>query len=143
MLLCPVVCCHDNHDKSSLSIQNIRLYLQLFTLFTLFVCVYLYWCPTHIVLCFCFVCHPFVYTVLPVSLDFPFFIAPSVFSDIYLITSLHHYETNITKLFNRVHSMNYYNKNVHSMNYYNKNVDVLLSSHDWYNRIHNCYLGEK
>ena len=29
------------------------------------------------------------------------------------------------------------------MNYYNKNVDVLLSSHDWYNRIHNCYLGEK
>ena len=35
-------------------------------------------CPTHVVLCFCFVC-----PMLPVSLDCPFLIAPSVFSNIY------------------------------------------------------------
>ena len=37
------------------------------------------WCPTHIVLCFCFVCS----VLLPASLDFSFLIAPSVFFDIY------------------------------------------------------------
>ena len=38
------------------------------------------WCPTHIVLCFCFVCLRLVYPMLLVSLDCPFFIASSVFS---------------------------------------------------------------
>ena len=35
-------------------------------------------------LCFCFVFHRLVYPVLPVSLHFPFLIAPSVFSNVYL-----------------------------------------------------------
>ena len=38
----------------------------------------------HIVLCFCLVFLHFVYLMLPVSLDCPFLIAPSVFSNIYL-----------------------------------------------------------
>ena len=42
------------------------------------------WCSTHIVLCFCFVFLRLVYPMLPVSLDCPFFIASSVFSDVYL-----------------------------------------------------------
>jgi len=52
-------------------------------LFTLFVFVCVCWCPTHTVLCFCFVFHRLVYPMLPVSLDCPFLIAPSIFSDIY------------------------------------------------------------
>jgi hypothetical protein len=39
----------------------------------------------HIVLCVCFVCLRLVYPVLPVSLDCRFLIAPSVFSDVYLL----------------------------------------------------------
>jgi hypothetical protein len=43
-----------------------RLYFQLFveglvSFFTLFVLVCVYWCPTHIGLCFCFVCLRLVY----------------------------------------------------------------------------------
>jgi len=53
-------------------------------LFTLFVFVYVKWCPTHIVLCFCFHFLRLVYPMLPVSLDCPFLIAPSVFSNVYL-----------------------------------------------------------
>jgi len=51
----------------------------LFTLF-LFVCVL--WCPTHIVLCFCFGFRRFVYRVLSVSLDCQLLIATSVFSNV-------------------------------------------------------------
>jgi len=36
------------------------------------------------ILCCVFVVHGLVYRMLPVSLDFPFLIAPSVFSNIYL-----------------------------------------------------------
>ena len=39
--------------------------------------------PTHIVLCFCFIFHRLLYTVLTVSLDSPYLIAPSVFSNVY------------------------------------------------------------
>ena len=53
-------------------------------LFTLFVFVCVYWCPTHIVLCLCVVFLHFVYHMLPVSLDCHFFITPSVFSNVYL-----------------------------------------------------------
>ena len=53
-------------------------------LFTLFVFVCVQWCPTHIVLCFCLAFLRLVYPMLPVSLDCPFLIAPSVFSYIYL-----------------------------------------------------------
>ena len=43
-------------------------------------------CLTHIVLCFCFVfLYCLVYPMLPLSLDCLFLIAPSVFSNIYLI----------------------------------------------------------
>jgi len=40
--------------------------------------------PILIVLCFCFVFLRFVYTMLPVSVDCPFFIASSVFFKVYL-----------------------------------------------------------
>ena len=56
----------------------------LFTLFV-FVCVYwcpthtvfayVYWCPAHTVLCLCFVYRHPVYTMLPISLDCPFLMA--------------------------------------------------------------------
>ena len=52
-------------------------------LFTLFVFVYVYWCPTHSLLCFCCVCLCPVYALLPLSLDCAFLIAPSVFSHVY------------------------------------------------------------
>ena len=42
-------------------------------------------CPTHIVLCFCFICLRLVYLMLPVSLDCPFLIVLSVFSNVYCI----------------------------------------------------------
>jgi hypothetical protein len=52
-------------------------------LFTLFVFACALWCPTHIVFCFCFVFLRLVYPMLPVSLDCPYLIAPSVFSSVY------------------------------------------------------------
>jgi hypothetical protein len=52
-------------------------------LFRLFVLGYVWRCPTHIVLCFCCVCIRFVYHMLPVSVDCPFLIAPSAFSNVY------------------------------------------------------------
>ena len=53
-------------------------------LLTLFVFACAQCCPTHIVLCFCFVCLRLVYPMLPVSLDCSFLIDPSVFSNVYL-----------------------------------------------------------
>ena len=47
-----------------------------------FFCIY--WCPTHIVLCFCFAFLRLVNPMLPVSLDCPFLFAPSVFCNVYL-----------------------------------------------------------
>jgi len=47
-----------------------------------FVCVS--WCPTHMVLCLCFVILCLVYPILPVSLVCPFLIALSVLSNVYL-----------------------------------------------------------
>jgi hypothetical protein len=41
------------------------------------------WCPTHVVLCFCFVFLRLVYPMLPVSLDCPVLIVLSVFSNDY------------------------------------------------------------
>ena len=48
--------------------------------------VYVFWCHTHIMMCFCFACFRLVYPVLPVSLDCSFLIAHSVFSNVYLST---------------------------------------------------------
>ena len=45
-------------------------------------------CPTHIVLCFCFVFIRLVCPMLPVSLDYSFLIAHSVFSQGYLNISV-------------------------------------------------------
>ena len=56
-------------------------------LFTSFVFVCVYWCPTHILLYFWFCFLHLVYPMLPVSLDWPFFISSSVFSNVYLIHS--------------------------------------------------------
>jgi len=52
-------------------------------LFTLFVLDCVKWCPTYIVLCFCFVFLRLVYPMLSVSLDCPFLFAPSVISNVY------------------------------------------------------------
>ena len=49
----------------------------------LFVFLYAYWCPTYIVLCFCFVCLRLMYLMLPVSLDCSFLIVTSVFTNVY------------------------------------------------------------
>ena len=46
---------------------------------------YLCFCAIYIMLCFRFVCLRFVYPMLPVSLQFPFLIAPSEFSNVYSI----------------------------------------------------------
>ena len=52
-------------------------------LFALLVFVFLKWCPAYIVLCFCFGFLRLVSPVLPVSLDCPFSIGTSVFSNFY------------------------------------------------------------
>ena len=82
-----VACCDRRYDfriqmmfVSSLSPIVCRRALVLL----LFVFVCIYWCPTHIVLCFCFVFLRLVYSMLPVSLDYPFLIAQTVFSNVYL-----------------------------------------------------------
>jgi hypothetical protein len=52
--------------------RSVRLYLQLFVgrimSYFLFVFACVYWCPTYILLCFCFVFLRLVYLMLPVSL---------------------------------------------------------------------------
>jgi hypothetical protein len=46
---------------------------------------FVYCCPTHIVLCFCFVFLRLVYPIMPISLNCPFFDCPSVLSvNVYL-----------------------------------------------------------
>jgi hypothetical protein len=52
--------------------------------FMLFVFVCVYWCPEHILLCFCFVYLRLVYPILSVSLHCPFLMAPSIFSNVYM-----------------------------------------------------------
>jgi hypothetical protein len=54
-------------------------------LFTLFVFVWAWWSPTHVVLCFCFVFLRIMYPVLLVSLDCLFFITPSVLCNFYYL----------------------------------------------------------
>ena len=51
-------------------------------LFTL-MCLFVYSGAQHLVLCYCFVYLRLVCPLLPVSLDCPFLIAPSVFSNFY------------------------------------------------------------
>jgi hypothetical protein len=54
-------------------------------LFTLFVFVWVWWSPTHVLLCFCFVFLRIMYPVLLVSLDCLFFITPSVLCNFYYL----------------------------------------------------------
>ena len=76
----------------------VRLNLQLFVggFLSLYVCVFTNkWCPTHIVLCVCFIFLRLVYPtfcMLPVSLslDCPVLIAPLVFSNVYRKNSEEH-----------------------------------------------------
>jgi hypothetical protein len=63
----------------------VRLYLQLFVgghvLLRLFMFVCVQWWQTHVVLWICFVFPRRMYPTLPVSLDCPLLIAPSVLSN--------------------------------------------------------------
>jgi hypothetical protein len=73
-----VPCCDVSYDfsikmmfGSSLPLVICKRAHVLFAVFVfVFVCVW--WCPAHIVLCFCFVFLRLVYHMLPVSLDCPF-----------------------------------------------------------------------
>ena len=70
--ICLCVSCNRVHRYILLFVGGVHV------LFTLFVFVYVQWCPTHIMLwfwgwVFClFVCLRFVYSMMPVSLDCPF-----------------------------------------------------------------------
>ena len=75
-----VPCC-DVHYDFRIKQCSVRLHLQLFVLFTLIVFVYVVMSITYCVM-FCFYCLWRVYTILPVSPDCPFLIAPSVFSNV-------------------------------------------------------------
>ena len=48
----------------------------------IFVFVGVYWYPTHIVICFCFLCLRLVWPTLPVSLDCQLLITPLVFLNV-------------------------------------------------------------
>ena len=61
------------------------VYRRALVLFTLFVLACVWWCPTNIVFCFSFVFLRLVYPMLPVFLDCPFLIDPSVLSNVYLL----------------------------------------------------------
>ena len=49
-----------------------------------YLCLFVHSGVQNIVLCFCFVFLRLVYLMLPVSLDSPFLIAPTVFSNVYV-----------------------------------------------------------
>ena len=52
-----------------------------------YLCLFVHSGVQHILCCvFVFYCLRLVYPMLPVSLDCPFLIAPSVFSNVYLLT---------------------------------------------------------
>ena len=73
-----VPCCGFRYDFRTKRC-SVRLYLKLIVGGQL-IMLYVFVC---IVLCFCFVCLRLVCPLFPVSLDFPFFIASSVFSNFY------------------------------------------------------------
>jgi hypothetical protein len=50
-------------------------------------CIYILYIYIYVCVCFCIVFLRFVYPMLPVSLDCPFLIVPSVFSNVYLRVS--------------------------------------------------------
>jgi hypothetical protein len=54
-----------------------------FFVYVIFVCLRIVMSNTYYIV-LCFVCRRLVYPMLPVSLDCPFLIGPSVFSNVYL-----------------------------------------------------------
>ena len=92
-MCCPIRClCSDFRVVMSVTISawkrcSVRLHLQLFVggriSYLRYFCLFAQWCLTHIVLCFCFIFLRLMNPMLPVSLDCPFLIAPSVFSSVY------------------------------------------------------------
>ena len=57
-----------------------------------YLCLFVHSGVQHILCCaLWFVCHRLVYPMLPVSLDCPFLIDPSVFSNVYLNIDGHHF----------------------------------------------------
>ena len=92
-MCCPIRClCSEFRVVMSVTISawkrcSVRLHLQLFVggriSYLRYFCLFAQWCLTHIVLCFCFIFLRLMNTMLPVSLDCPFLIAPSVFSSVY------------------------------------------------------------
>ena len=93
VLLCVLVpCCDVRGDFHIIKIFGSSLTLGVcrrpHVLFPLCVFICPKWCPTHIVLCFCCVCRHPVYTILSVSLDCPFMIAPSIFFNVFFKNKL-------------------------------------------------------
>jgi hypothetical protein len=92
-MCCPIRClCSEFRVVMSVTISawkrcSVRLHLQLFVggriSYLRYFCLFAQWCLTHIVLCFCFIFLRLMNPMLPVSLDCPFLIAPSVFSSVY------------------------------------------------------------
>ena len=74
---------------SSSCVPYVASFSGLCCVFVLFVVVLCTLCcqVLWIVLCVCFVCLRLVYPMLPVFLDCPFLIAPSVFSNVYLLNT--------------------------------------------------------
>jgi len=86
----PSICLHVNGNLQQyfrrLVVPRIApLECHLHDIYTLFVFVCGEWCSTHIVVCFCFGFLVLCTQLLPVSLDRPFLIAPSLFSNVYFI----------------------------------------------------------
>ena len=73
-----------NTTQYVLDISNPDVCRRAHVLITLFVFACTQWCPAHILLCFYVICLRLVYPMLSVYLDYPFLIAPSVFSNVYL-----------------------------------------------------------
>ena len=79
---------------SAWKLCSVRLYLQLLVeglmSYLRYLCLFSYSGVQHILCCFCFIYLDLVYPMLPVSLDCPYLIAPSVFSNVnkYLLTKL-------------------------------------------------------
>ena len=107
------------------------MFAVLYDLFTLFVFVCVQCCPAHIVLCFCLVFFVLcTVNLLPVSLDFPFFIAPSVFSNVHFkLTSdksLYYRKSLLTKEFCFCHLPKMYNISIFTIQNKNKALKTLF-----------------
>ena len=96
-LCCPIMClyvlnscCDVRYDFRTITMFGSYFFSvvcrRMHVLLTLFIFVYVWWGPTHIVLSLCFVCLRRVYPMLPVIRGCPLLIEPSVFSNVYLST---------------------------------------------------------